>query len=168
MKNLKQHSKDNPFKTPEGYFEGLEDALFSEMKRFNDNKRTGFSLPEGYFNTLENEILSKANPLRAKTVRLNPYKKWYYMAGSVAACFVIFFIIKNTLPSTSINTIEVTEIEQMIDDGYIAVNSYELLSVYSDESLEGLSLIQEPVSDSELIEYLHENLENYNQIPLEN
>ena len=168
MENAKEHNKHNPFKTPEGYFEGFEDTLFSGMKCFGGGQNAGFSVPDGYFNTLEDEILSKTNARQPKLIRLNPYKKWYYLASSVAACFVVFLLIKNLLPSTSISTLEVAEIEQMIDKGYIAVNSYELLSVYDDESLEGLSLTQETVPDRELIEYLHDNLENYNQIPLEN
>lgn len=168
MKKGKPYNKNNPFKTPESYFEGFEDALFLEMKRFDEGKKAGFSVPDGYFNNVENEILSKTNIAKTKVIRLNPYKKWYYLAGSVAACLVVFLLIKNRLPSTSMNTLEVAEIEQMIDKGYIAVNSYEVLSVYSDENLEDISLTEEPVSDSELIEYLHDNLENYNQIPLEN
>lgn len=168
MKKGKPYNKNNPFKTPESYFQGFEDALFSEIKRFDEGKKAGFSVPEGYFDNVENEILSKTKVAQTKVIRLNPFKKWYYLAGPLAACFVVFLLIKNMVPSTSISSLEVAEIEQMINKGYIAVNSYELLSLYNDESLEGLSLTQEPVSDTELIDYLHDNLENYNQIPIEN
>ncbi len=63
MKNKKLHSIKKPgFKTPDAYFESIEDRVFDKLKEdhpLEDIQETGYVAPSSYFESLENRIISK-------------------------------------------------------------------------------------------------------------
>ena len=85
-------SKNDGFKTPEGYFEGLTDRILSKMEDESADlpKSDGFQVPDGYFDSVNKEILSKLERPEPKVVKLYPYKKLLYTAASIAAVLLIF------------------------------------------------------------------------------
>lgn len=60
MKKNKLHiNKNTGFKSPDQYFEGLEDKIMSEIN-LNQVEETGFKTPDNYFDNLEDLILPQA------------------------------------------------------------------------------------------------------------
>ncbi len=60
MKNSKlEHSKENGFKTPEGYFDTIEDAVFSKLSSEKFPDKDGFVNPDNYLDTVEDSVLKK-------------------------------------------------------------------------------------------------------------
>ena len=83
---MNKSNKNNGFKTPEDYFEGLKDKLLDLSE--DDSllpKEDGFVTPEGYFETLKEKITDKITPEETKVIQLNPYRKYYFAAASIAA-----------------------------------------------------------------------------------
>ncbi|HHC78517.1 MAG TPA: hypothetical protein ENK46_01450 [Flavobacteriia bacterium] len=60
-KNKLQHIKSQKggFKTPEGYFDTVEDAVFAKITSEKFAEKEGFSTPSSYFDTVEDTILTK-------------------------------------------------------------------------------------------------------------
>jgi len=53
--------RKNNFEVPEGYFETMEDTVFSEMKlkKIHSNEQERFEVPENYFDTVEDVVIAK-------------------------------------------------------------------------------------------------------------
>ncbi len=58
---MKAFNRKNPFKTPEGYFEGLPDRLMDRISEKGPRipENDGFRVPDGYFEGLHDKILAK-------------------------------------------------------------------------------------------------------------
>ena len=111
MKNEKLHNiKSNGFKTPENYFDSIEDKFFERLK-FEENiegvNDSGFTAPEGYFDTLEDKILSKLED--KPIVKLNSRKTLYYIAGIAASLLLLFAIFLNNNDTTQELSAEMVE-----------------------------------------------------------
>jgi hypothetical protein len=52
-------SNENAFKVPEGYFNGLNSQILSQITLADIKKEPIFEVPENYFNQLESQILSQ-------------------------------------------------------------------------------------------------------------
>lgn len=62
MKNKKLHNiKKSGFKTPEGYFDAVEDTILNKIKEdvTDLSNNTGFNIPDNYFENFDNTILDK-------------------------------------------------------------------------------------------------------------
>ncbi|MBS1528327.1 MAG: hypothetical protein JST19_21960 [Bacteroidetes bacterium] len=62
--SLKQVNPDNPFTVPEGYFDNLEEKIWSNitLEELKENiPHTGFTVPEGYFDELSGNIQARIN-----------------------------------------------------------------------------------------------------------
>ena len=59
LKNI----KTTGFKTPDNYFDTIEDNVMDNIKLNNilNSKSTGQTTPEGYFDTIEDSVFQKIN-----------------------------------------------------------------------------------------------------------
>lgn len=87
---MKQRSKQHPFTTPECYFENFGERLQEKMSQPEGviPKNNGFTVPQGYFEELPKQLEERRRP-RAKVVQLHPYKKYVWVAASVAALVLL-------------------------------------------------------------------------------
>ena len=153
MKKEKLHNiKSNGFKTPENYFDSIEDKFFERLK-FEENiegvNDSGFTAPEGYFDTLEDKILSKLED--KPIVKLNSRKTLYYIAGIAASLLLLFAIFLNNNDTTQELSAEMVETYFENSD----LDSYELA-----ELLVNADILEEDFTIVET-EYKEENLESY-------
>ncbi|MEF3078813.1 hypothetical protein [Winogradskyella poriferorum] len=153
MKKEKLHNiKSNGFKTPENYFDSIEDKFF-ELLKFEENiegvNDSGFTAPEGYFDTLEDKILSKLED--KPVVKLNSRNKFYYIAGFAASLLLLFAIFLNNNDTTQELSAEMVETYFENSD----LDSYELA-----ELLVNADILEEDFTIVET-EYKEENLESY-------
>ena len=153
MKKEKLHNiKSNGFKTPENYFDSIEDKFFERLK-FEENiegvNDSGFTAPEGYFDTLEDKILSKLEDKPA--VKLNSRKTLFYIAGIAASLLLLFAILLNNNDTTQELSAEMVETYFENSD----LDSYELA-----ELLVNANILEEDFTIVET-EYKEENLESY-------
>ena len=87
----KKYKKEG-FKVPDGYFEGLNQRLLNRLDKDDLDlpEDDGFAIPEGYFDGLHDKLSSRiGSPQENKVIKLNPWKKYYLVAASVAALIVI-------------------------------------------------------------------------------
>ncbi len=65
MKNKKLHNiKKTGFKTPDIYFESIEDTVFDKLKDENtlaDIREAGYEAPDTYFESIEDRVMAKLN-----------------------------------------------------------------------------------------------------------
>lgn len=63
MKNKNIHKiKKTGFKTPDSYFESIEDRIFDKLKNdisLEDVEDTGYATPDSYFESVEDRVMSK-------------------------------------------------------------------------------------------------------------
>ncbi len=153
MKKEKLHNiKSNGFKTPENYFDSIEDKFFERLK-FEENiegvNDSGFTAPEDYFDTLEDKILSKLED--KPVVKLNSRKTLFYIAGIAASLLLLFAIFLNNNDTTQELSAEMVETYFENSD----LDSYELA-----ELLVNADILEEDFTIVET-EYKEENLESY-------
>ncbi|MBJ2175468.1 hypothetical protein JBL43_14545 [Aureibaculum sp. A20] len=54
-----EHIKKSGYKTPQAYFDMVEDAVFAKMTSETFPKKEGFENPDDYFNSIEENVLQK-------------------------------------------------------------------------------------------------------------
>lgn len=168
--NRPKYSHKSGFKVPEDYFGNLEDKMLDNfnMQESVELKSTGsgFKVPEGYFDTLEEKITSRTKQQKPRVISL--FKKEYiFYAAAVIALFALLlgdFFKSGSNQNLGWDDIELSAMENYIDEGYemgfIDLNSSE----YSDFILNGGQLVQEEdfnsVNSDAVFEYIDENLED--------
>jgi len=115
---------------------------------------------EGYFDQLEDEVLEKATLQNGKTkLRYLISKKTLSYAAAIAACAVIIIsITNNTNTIITQETLPITTIESYIEDGFLDIDSYEVIALLKDEDLKYIPLENYMFSEDLLEEYLLENI----------
>ena len=157
------------FKVPSGYFDNLEDYLcdkvFNEEKQLDKialPKKAGFKVPEAYFDHLEDALVAKTTHKQPRLIKIN-FGKTFYYAAAVAAIFVGLYTTVFTLgnkQSASWDDVELSAIEQYIDDGYIDLSDTE----FSNMIIKDGYIVEESdfatMSSEAVFEYLDENIED--------
>lgn len=140
------------FKTPENYFEGFSDALFSKMAEDELPTETGFKTPPNYFDNFEKELISK---LEKTTDKRKSKIRLLYSITSVAAALFIYFGISqyNQQNLVTFDSITITDIQAYIEAGNIYVDSYTLASI--DGNLDMNSFFDDAISNQEIDNYLN-------------
>ncbi len=149
-------SKKFPIKeghtTPENYFENVEDTILKKIQKEKHKKTHGFSMPKEYLETLENSVLSKLNT--HKSITILSFKKNIFkrvIPLAVAASLLILLFFNYQQKSINMDVVTSIEIEQWIENDLITLDSYELTEVFYDTDLENTPIFKE----EELIEYLN-------------
>lgn len=144
--------KKEVFKTPENYFDNLEEQLFAKISEDNLPKETGFSVPNNYFATTEEKIVASI-PKKNKT-RIIPIKLSATVA-TIAAMFVLYFGVSRYMTEDKItfDTLTENDLNNWVSAGNIEMDEYTIAGIVSvskvTDEMEGLNF-----TDSELIEYL--------------
>ena len=162
-----QISKNDGFKTPEGYFEGLTDRLLAKMKEESAElpNSDGFQAPEGYFDSVNKEILSKLDQPEPKVVRLYPYKKLLYTAASIAAVVLIFIGLQwQGDQSITFGDIANMELAEYFEDNTTGISSYELAEVFTVEDLEVSDILEDDWDEENIAEYLDDTIDDIDVI----
>ena len=153
LKNI----KTTGFKTPDNYFDTIEDNVIDNIK-LNDvlnNESNGQTIPEGYFDSIEDSVFQKitSSKKEVKVIRLFTRKKMFYAASIAAAIILMLIVILPSNPSFSNLELETVE-------NYIYQESYsseDIAALLSEEELEEILYADSSYSDESLEDYILDN-----------
>lgn len=168
MEENNTYRHNSGFKVPENYFDGLEDRILASVasdspeKRLSENT-AGFRVPEGYFDSLEDRILEQVGQpaKRGALIPLFRSKKLLY-AAAVAAVFIglVSTLLLRPIAEISFDDMELSALENYIDEGYLDFNLNEITSFMYEEGYAVDNLDQPKIDNEALLEYLDENIED--------
>ncbi len=157
---MKDKKYKSGFKVPENYFDNFEKRIFNKIESETLPKETGFKAPDGYFDNLEDIVLQKLNAVETpqKVISLNSRRTWVYLTA-IAACLAIIvsMLIRNESIIKQMDSIKTASIENYIDEGYLDLESYEVLALLDDEDLTNIDFESDIFSEESLENYLLEN-----------
>jgi len=162
--------KNSGFKTPEGYFEGFTDDLLNKMSKEASSlpNKEGFKIPEGYFDNLNKEVLEKITEKESKVINLKSYRKYFYVAASVAAILLLVLGIQwRDQSSFTFDDLARTDIEMYLEENELGLSSYELAEVLLTEEFEVNDILNSEVDDENIIDYLEDNIDDIDELNLE-
>ena len=153
LKNI----KITGFKTPDSYFDTIEDKVINNIKLEDilNSKTTGQKTPDGYFDTIEDSVFEKitSSEKEVKVVRLFSRKNMFYAASIAAAIILMLIVILPSNPSFSNLELETVE-------NYIYQESYsseDIAALLSEEELEEVLYTDSSYSDESLEDYILDN-----------
>lgn len=167
--NKLPYNKKPGFKVPDNYFEGLEDKMLELINEQQDLDPSykgvpGFVVPDTYFHTLEESVLNKIESIkrRNKVIPLYKRRKFYYFTAAAA----VFLGIISTLmfnpvtPEYSIDSIELSTLENYIDDGFLDLDYNEISVFITEERYSFGNIKTSDLSDEAVFDYINENIED--------
>jgi len=159
---MKKNKHSNGFKSPEDYFENFEDRLFSKLSEDKLPKESGFKVPEGYFDQLEETIVSKAidSEKKTKVIPLISRKTLYYATAIAACAIIVFSVITNNDVIQNIDTINISSIENYIEEGNLNIDYTDLASLLEEEDFTSNTSESNLFSEESIEEYLLENIDD--------
>jgi len=163
---VKRRENIDKFKVPTNYFDEFENHLFKKINEEVLPKNIGFKTPTGYFNKLDIKIKRKNNS-KSKEGKLIPIvsKKTFMYAASIAAIVILVFsVLKNSTPVYTLEEIEISNIENFINEGNIQLKQYEISILFTDEILNNITSIKVRLSGNQLENYLLENINDLNDL----
>lgn len=145
------------FKTPENYFSTIETRVFKSIK--SEEKESVFEIPKEYFDTFEDRVFEK---LQSKT-KVIDFKTQFSktIVPVLAAASLLLFITLQIFNGTKNTTedlfakIEISEMENWIENGELVLNSYEITSIYEDLTIENINT-NSLYDDDDMLNYLNE------------
>ncbi|MGB5417901.1 hypothetical protein [Algibacter sp.] len=159
MKNKKLHIiESSGFKTPNDYFESLDDKILSKIKiesPLNPIKETGFKVPDNYFESLNESILGKnITNKEPKVIQFLSKRNLVYLSGIAAAILLLFnlSLFENT---PTFSNLDIETVESYINEEDFS--SYEIAALYGDEQIEEYLIIEHSFNDDNLEGYLMDN-----------
>lgn len=167
---MKDLNKTNPFKTPEGYFEGFNDGLMDRLseEKLDIPKKEGFTVPENYFDGLHNSIQEKLDTKETKVIQLHPYRKYYVAAASIAAILLLFFGLNwSTAEEPSWDDLASEDIEAYFETYELGLSSYEIAEELPVDELEISKLLETQFNEENVLEYLDQNIDDFDELNLE-
>jgi len=168
--NRQKYSHKSGFKVPEDYLGSLEDKIMNKLNKQEsvelESIGSGFKTPDGYFDKLDESIISKANRQTPRVVKLFKKEYIFYAAAVIALAALLLgdFFKSGSTQIMGWDDIELSAMENYIDEGYemgyIDLNTSE----YSEFILNGDQLVQEEdfnsVNSDAVFEYIDENIED--------
>ena len=152
--------KKTGFKTPNNYFDGVEDNIMNAIQQessFNLSKETGFTTPNNYFETIEDAVINKLNKKdNSKVIKLFNRRNLIYVSSIAAAILLLFnlsiFDKEVTFDSLDTQTVE----NYIISEG---IDSYELAALLTEDEFSEVDFLEETIAAETLENYLLDNLE---------
>lgn len=167
---MDKFNKNSGFKTPEDYFGSFTDKLMGKLSELDSDrpKKEGFKVPDGYFDSLHHHILQKLDHQGAKVVRLHPYRKYYFIAASVAAIVLFGLALNlNTISyEVTFDDLASTDIESYFDNNDMELTTYEIAEVIPIDELEINDILNEQINEDQIIEYLDETVDEFEELNL--
>lgn len=164
---MEELNKNNPFKTPEGYFEGFTDDLLNKLdeETFDLPKEEGFTVPDGYFDGVHNSILRKLEKSETKVVQLHPYRKFYLAAASIAAIFSIAIVSQiGAQEELTYDTLASTDIEDYFDNYVYDFSEDELVELLSMQEVGVNDVLNTEINQEEIVDYLDTTIEDFHEL----
>ncbi|GGD23943.1 hypothetical protein [Hyunsoonleella pacifica] len=156
MKNKNLHStKTTGFKTPEGYFDDLDEKLLQYIKSDDlsvDKIPSGFKVPEHYFEGIEDNIITAVSKEKdTKVIPLFSKKNIRYVSSIAASVLLLIslFIFNN---KPEFDDLETQTVENYIIDANIS--SYEIASLLSEDDINEHTFITNDIEDETIEAYL--------------
>jgi hypothetical protein len=171
---MKDFKKTNSFKTPDGYLEGFTMRVMDkiEMGEKFGAKKEPFTVPDGYFEGLNQTIARKTIQKPTKVVQLNAYSKYLLVAASVAAIIVLVtlgIVGKGNIPAAmTFDDLASSEIEKYFEINDLDLSTYEIAEMIPVDHLEVSDLQENPFQEDAVIEYLNNNIEEFEDLNLDN
>ncbi|MBT8204708.1 MAG: hypothetical protein KJO20_04975 [Eudoraea sp.] len=166
----KKYKKEG-FKLPEGYFEGLTDRILERVAEDTSDlpQKEGFTVPEGYFDSLNERVRANTSSGEdPKVVRLNPWKKYYFVAASIAALIVIVIGFRlSQAENYTFSDLANAELESYLNETDLGLTSYEIAEVLPIEELEVNDILDTALNEESIIDYLDENVEDLDELNIE-
>lgn len=169
MKGKKDtYQQKSGFKVPDDYFQNLEARLLNVVKEGktvseNFSKTSGFTVPENYFEKLDDRILSgiETTPETSKVFTLLTKQQLIY-AVAIAAVFIgiISTIFLQPIQTGSMESMELSALEDYIDEGYVDFNLTEISSFMYEEGYSPERFTTTNFNSEAVLEYLNENVEH--------
>ena len=167
---MKEFDKTNPFKTPNGYFGEFGERLSDRLKAKTPliPKNDGFRAPEGYFDGLNKKIRQELNVETAKVIPLKAYKKYILAAASVAV-IALFLWAQNRYANEKVGFEDLagSEIDTYFEANGVGLSTYEIAEVLPVEELEINDILTTRIDEENMLDYLDENLNDFEELYLE-
>jgi hypothetical protein len=168
---MKKIPKNNPFKTPEGYFEGLTDGILDRLRDEPGKEfpaREGFVVPDGYFEKAQHEIIAKTTASETAVIPLYPYKKFLYMAASVAAIAVIVIGLQwNRTEELTFEDLASSDITSYFDTNQVGLSSYELAEALPVGTLDLDTFMDTSVDKEHIMDYLEDSIDDLDELNID-
>ncbi|THD67446.1 hypothetical protein E7Z59_07230 [Robertkochia marina] len=160
--DLNKEHKEDGFRIPENYFEGLEEKL-RDRAALQDHipKQEGFLIPEGYFENFEAELRNKISPGPGKVRHLSYLKRGLGVAATILGLFFLSTIFLNTEGDFSFDQVSTSDIEWLMEQGALEVPEIFLMEQAENMNLNDITMYTEPIKTSTLEEYLLEEMDVY-------
>jgi hypothetical protein len=160
MKDKKLHNiKSTGFKTPDNYFETLDDAVFSKLAEENLSAQidsSGFKVPKNYFETIDSKILSTLDKKEdSKVISLFSWKKVAYISGVAASLILAFNLVFNNTNELTFDTLETASIENYLLNEDLS--AYEIAPYLGMTELNSDNFIDNTMNASDIEDYLLQN-----------
>lgn len=159
----------NPFKTPEGYFDSFEDKLRDKLSRGTSAipRKTSFKVPDNYFETFNERLITQLNKA-PKVVQLYPVKKITAIIAAVAAILIVYLGL-NLNPAETVRFTDLanTDIEAYFENNELDLSSYEIAEVIPVLNTEVSDMLNSPISEENILEYLNENIDDFEAFNLQ-
>ncbi len=160
MKDNKLNNiKSTGFKTPDTYFETLEDAIFSKLKEETMTAKltaSGFKAPEDYFKTFDAKVLTRIEENQTtKAIPVFTWRNLAYVSGIAASVILainIFFTHSNKL---TFDDLETASIESYLINEDL--NAYDIAPYLGASELNSDDFIENTINASEIEDYLLQN-----------
>ena len=166
----KKYRKEG-FRVPDGYFEGLNKRLQDRLdKEVSDlPKEDGFAVPEGYFDNLQDKISSRMQAAEEpKVIKMNPWKKYYFVAASVAAVAIVIISLRlGRTDDFTFSDLANAELESYFYDNDLDLTSYEMAEVLPVDEIEVNDILDNALNEENIIDYLDENVEDLYELNIE-
>lgn len=168
----RKNTDKNPFNIPKDYFNSFEDKLKDRIFKEDSliPKNDGFGIPESYFEQLQAQLTAKVEEEKStpKVIPLYPYKKFLAIAASIAALLVLAVGINwNNDDTLSFTDLANSEIEAYFNDTEIDLSSDEIAEVLPIDGYEINDFVKPEMTEENLLDYLNENVENFEELNLE-
>lgn len=166
---MKKNNKNNPFKTPEGYFDSFQDRLMDRLSEQESiiPKEDGFKVPDNYFDKFQNNLNEKLKG-EVRVVKLKSYKKYFAVAAAIAALVVLGISLNKNNPSEiSFTDLANSDIEAYFEYNELGLTTYEIAEVIPVDQLEIDDILENRLGEENILEYLNENVDDIEELNLE-
>lgn len=161
--------KLNGFKTPEDYFNSFTDNLMIKLSEelTIEKKVDGFTIPDTYFDSLYQNIQNKIHTPESKVIKLNAFKKYYYVAAVAAVVLIFIGISLTNKTEITFDDIAISDIENYFDDNELDMSTYELAQMLPIDELEIKDIIDTQLNDENIIDYIDNSIDNFEELNLD-
>jgi len=159
MNDKLKHIKQSGFKTPDGYFDNLEDTIFNKLNtksNLDSINNPGFNVPKDYFDIIEDNVFNtlKKDENEVKVISLFSRRNILYMSG-IAATVVLMISVFKPSSEISFDSIETELVEFYISNHNI--NSADLATLWNETDFNEVAFDEYEFLDETVEDYILEN-----------